>query len=85
MMIFEGIKYIGIFGMRSTSVEMMLLSMFVGTAGGVIMGFFCVWLINKGKFDTLFDVMGDELNDMIIKKDGSIRKRIHIKEKEEKK
>jgi hypothetical protein len=81
MMIFEAIKYIGIFGMRSTSVEMMLLSMFVGTAGGVIMGLFCVLLVKRGKFEPLFEVMGEELNEKIISEDGTIRKKIHHKEK----
>lgn len=84
MMIFEAIKYIGVFGMRSTSVEMMLTSMFVGTSGGVAMGLFCLWLVNKGKFEPLFEVMGEELNEKIISEDGAIRKKLHHKEKEEK-
>jgi uncharacterized protein YacL len=78
MVVFEAIKYIGVFGMRSTSVEMMLLSMFVGTIGAVIMGLFCLWLVKKGDFDPIFKVMGEELNDRIIDKktkpdsDGSL-------------
>jgi len=81
MMIFEAIKYIGVFGMRSTSVEMMLLSMFVGTFGGVIMGLFCLWLVNKGKFEPLFHEMGKELNEKVINEDGAIRKKISHKDK----
>ena len=68
MVVFEAIKYIGVFGMRSTSVEMMLLSMFVGTIGAVIMGLFCLILVNKGDFDPKFQVMGEELNERIIDK-----------------
>jgi len=68
MVVFEAIKYIGVFGMRSTSVEMMLLSMFVGTIGAVIMGLFCLWLVKKGDFDPIFKVMGEELNERIIEK-----------------
>lgn len=68
MVVFEAIKYIGVFGMRSTSVEMMLLSMFVGTIGAVIMGLFCLLLVNKGDFDPIFKVMGEELNERIIDK-----------------
>lgn len=82
MMIFEAIKYIGVFGMRATSVEMMLLSMFMGTAGGVIMGLFCMWLVKRGKFEPLFEVMGEELNQKIISEDGTIRKKIHHYHKE---
>ena len=82
MMVLEAIKYIGIFGIRSTSVEMMLLSMFVGTGGGVIMGFFCIWLVNQGKFEPLFEVMGEELNEKIISEDGTMRKKIHHKDKD---
>ena len=80
MMIFEAIKYIGVFGMRSTSVEMMLTSMFVGTAGGVVMGLFCMWLINKGKFQPLFKIMGEEINEKVISEDGAIRKKISHKD-----
>ena len=82
MVVFEAIKYIGVFGMRSTSVEMMLLSMFVGTAGGVIMGFFCLWLVEKGDFDSLFEVMGEELNEKLIseKKKSSPSKKKNKKE-----
>jgi hypothetical protein len=85
MMIFEAIKYIGVFGMRSTSVEMMLLSMFVGTGGGVIMGLFCLWLVNKGKFGPLFQVMGEKLNEKVISEDRAIRKKISYKDKNDKK
>jgi len=68
MVVFEAVKYIGVFGMRSTSVEMMLASMFVGTSGGVLMGFFCVWLVNKGKIEPWFKVMGTEIDQKIIRK-----------------
>lgn len=81
MVIFEAIKYVGVFGMRSISVEMMLLSMFVGTGGGVIMGLFCMWLVNKGKFQPLFKVMGEELNEKVISNEGSMRKKISHKDK----
>ncbi len=81
MVIFEAIKYVGVFGMRSISVEMMLLSMFVGTGGGVIMGLFCMWLVNKGKFQPLFKVMGEELNEKVISNEGSIRNKISHKDK----
>lgn len=82
MVVFEAIKYIGVFGMRSTSVEMMLLSMFVGTSGGVIMGFFCLWLVKKGDFDSLFEVMGEELNEKLIseKRKSSSSKKKNKKE-----
>lgn len=81
MVIFEAIKYVGVFGIRSISVEMMLLSMFVGTGGGVIMGLFCMWLVNKGKFQPLFKVMGEELNEKVISNEGSMRKKISHKDK----
>jgi hypothetical protein len=68
MVVFEAVKYIGVFGTRSTSVEMMLVSMFVGTIGGVLMGFFCIWLVNKGKMEPWFEVMGTEINQKIIGK-----------------
>ena len=74
MVVFEAVKYIGVFGMRSTSVEMMLASMFVGTSGGVLMGFFCVWLVNKGKMGPWFEVMGTEINQkIIVKKKGRFK------------
>ena len=85
MMIFEAIKYIGIFGMRSTSVEMMLLSMFVGTGGGVIMGLFCLWLVNKGKFEPLFHVMGEKLNEKVISEEGAMRKKFSHDDKNDEK
>ena len=85
MMIFEAIKYIGVFGIRSTSMEMMLISMFVGTGGGVGMGLFCMWLVNKGKFQPLFEELGEELNEMVISEDGAIRKKISHKDKNNKK
>lgn len=69
MVVFEAVKYTGVFGMRSTTVEMMLVSMFVGTSGGVLMGFFCIWLVNKGKMGPWFEVMGTEINQRIIRKE----------------
>lgn len=85
MVVLEAIKYIGVFGRKSTSVEMMLLSMFVGTAGGVIISFFCLWLVKKGDFGSLFEVMGEEINERLSDDEGNLQKRKDPKDDDHKK
>jgi|GEM_PF-1499956 len=84
MVVFEAIKYIGFFGARSTSVEGMLTSMIVGSIGGILMGLACLWLVNKGRFDPLFDNLGSELNEKLIREDGVVRKKMSRKHEDKK-
>jgi hypothetical protein len=66
--ILEFVKWFQIFGVRSESVERVLISLFISTIAGIIMAMIGVNLIKKGKFEILTEDLGKQIDSNIIKK-----------------
>jgi phosphate/sulfate permease len=66
--ILEFVKWFQIFGMKSESVERVLISLFISTIAGIIMAMIGVSLIKKGKFEMMTEDLGKQIDSKIIKK-----------------
>jgi hypothetical protein len=63
----EFIKWFNfIFGVKQHTVEDILLSLLIGTTGGIIMAAIGVSLIKKGSFDNLTKDLGEQMDSYII-------------------
>jgi hypothetical protein len=66
--ILEFVKWFQIFGMKSESVERVLISLFISTIAGIIMAMIGVSLIKKGKFEMMTEDLGKQIDSKIISK-----------------
>jgi hypothetical protein len=66
--VLEFIKWFKIFGAKQSSVEGVLISLLVGTIGGFVTAFIGVNLIKKGKFDTITQDFGKQIDTAIIER-----------------
>ncbi len=63
--ILEFIKWFKLFGAQQTSVEGVLLSLFISTITGIIIAFIGVTLIKSGEFDEITEDMGKQFDTMM--------------------
>jgi hypothetical protein len=66
--ILEFVKWFQIFGMKSETVEKVLVSLFISTIAGIIMAMIGVSLIKKGKFEMMTEDLGKQIDSRIIRK-----------------
>jgi hypothetical protein len=66
--ILEFVKWFRIFGAKQSSVEGVLLDLFVSTISGVAIAFIGVNMIKKGKFDKITENLGKQIDSQIIKR-----------------
>jgi hypothetical protein len=66
--ILEFVKWFQIFGMKSETVEKVLVSLFISTIAGIIMAMIGVSLIKKGKFEMMTEDLGKQIDTRIIRK-----------------
>ena len=63
--ILEFVKWIQLFGAKQESVEEVLMSLLIGTIGGIIMAFIGVTLIKRGEFDELTEDLGKQFDSVL--------------------
>jgi hypothetical protein len=66
--VLEFIKWFKIFGAKQSSVEDVLISLLIGTIGGIVTAFIGVNLIKKGKFDSITQDFGKQIDTTIIER-----------------
>jgi len=66
--ILEFIKWFQIFGRKSETVESVLVSLFISTIAGIIMAMIGVNLIKEGKFESMTEDFGKQVDSTIIKR-----------------
>ena len=60
--ILEFVKWFKLFGLQQRTVEEVLLSLLIGTIGGIMIAVVGVNLIKKGKFDDMTEELGKQLD-----------------------
>ena len=66
--ILEFIKWFQIFGRKSETVESVLVSLFISTIAGIVMAMIGVNLIKEGKFESMTEDLGKQVDSTIIKR-----------------
>jgi len=66
--VLEFVKWFRIFGIKQTSAEDILISLFISTISGVIIALIGVNLIKKGKFDGITEDLGKQIDTQIIRR-----------------
>ena len=64
--ILEFIKWFQIFGRKSETVEQVLISLLISTIAGIIIAIISVNLIKQGRFETMTEELGEQINSTVI-------------------
>lgn len=64
--IMEFIKWFKIFGRKPETVEQVLISLLISTVAGIIIAIISVNLIKRGKFETMTEELGEQINSTVI-------------------
>ena len=64
--IMEFIKWFKIFGRKPETVEQVLISLLISTIAGIIIAIISVNLIKRGKFETITEELGEQINSTVI-------------------
>ena len=65
LVVFEFIKWFKLFGAKQSTVEDVLISLFVGTIGGIIMALIGVNLIKSGEFEEMTEDLGKQFDSVM--------------------
>ncbi len=64
--IMEFIKWFQIFGRKPETVEQVLISLLISTIAGILIAIISVNLIKQGKFETMTEEFGEQINSTVI-------------------
>ena len=64
--VLEFVKWLNIFGAKQYTVDGVIVSLLIGTIGGIIMALIGVNLIKRGQFDEMTDDLGKQIDTTII-------------------
>jgi len=64
--IMEFIKWFKIFGRKPETVEQVLISLLISTVAGIIIAIISVSLIKQGRFETMTEEFGEQINSTVI-------------------